>query len=79
MIKDKNYLIKINEVDYVHYINFIEILKDIFPKLNISQTQWKIIVNIAQTERCDNLININDFFKLIEFSSKNMISHPCIK
>ena len=79
LIKDKNYLIKINEVDYVHYINFIEILKDIFPKLNISQTQWKIIVNIAQTERCDNLININDFFKLIEFSSKNMISHPCIK
>ena len=79
MIKDKNYLIQINDVDFIHSSNFINILKEIFPKLKLSQTQWKMIANIAQTERADNLININGFFKLIEFTSTNMISHPKIK
>ncbi len=54
-------------------------MKDILPNLRVSQTQWKMIVNIAQKERTDDLINIRDFFKLIEFSSKNMVSHPFIK
>jgi hypothetical protein len=79
MIIDRKYLIKINEEDFVHYSNFIDVIKDILPNLKLSQTQWKIIVNIAQTERSDNLINIKDFFKLVEFSSKNMTSHPFIK
>jgi hypothetical protein len=79
MIIDRKYLIKINEEDFVHYSNFIDVIKDILPDLKLSQTQWKIIVNIAQTERSDNLINIKDFFKLVEFSSKNMTSHPFIK
>jgi Ca2+-binding EF-hand superfamily protein len=79
MIVDRKYLIKINEEDFVHYSNFIDIIRDILPNLKLSQTQWKIIVNIAQTERADNLINIKDFFKLVEFSSKNMTSHPFIK
>ena len=78
-IIDRKYLIKINEEDFVHYSNFIDVIKDILPNLKLSQTQWKIIVNIAQTERSDNLINIKDFFKLVEFSSKNMTSHPFIK
>jgi len=60
-------------------VAFIDVIKDILPNLKLSQTQWKIIVNIAQTERSDNLINIKDFFKLVEFSSKNMTSHPFIK
>ena len=79
MINEKNYLIKLNEVDFIHTKNFIDILKDIFPKKKLSQTQWKIIVNIAQTERIDDLINLKDFFKLIEFSARNMISHPSVK
>ena len=79
MIKDNNYLIKINEEEFAHYNNFIDVLKDILPNLRVSQTQWKMIVNIAQKERTDDLINIRDFFKLIEFSSKNMVSHPFIK
>ena len=79
MIVDRKYLIKINEEGFVHYSNFIDIIRDILPNLKLSQTQWKIIVNIAQTERSDNLINIKDFFKLVEFSSKNMTSHPFIK
>ena len=78
-INNNDYLIKINEEEFVHYNNFIDVLKDILPNLKISQTQWKMIVNIAQIERTDDLINIKDFFRLIEFSSRNMISHPFIK
>ena len=38
-----------------------------------------MIVNVAQNERTDELININDFFKLLEITSKNMASHPTVK
>ena len=78
-INENDYLIKINEEEFVHYNNFIDVLKDILPNLKISQTQWKMIVNIAQIERTDDLINIKNFFRLIEFSARNMISHPFIK
>ena len=63
-IKDNDYLIKINEEEFIHYNNFIDLLKDILPNLKISQTQWKMIVNIAQIERTDDLINIKDFFQI---------------
>ena len=79
IMKDKNYLIKFNDVDFVHSANFINILKDVFPDLTLSQTQWKMLVNIAQTERIDDLVNLKDFFNLIEFSAKNMINHPFIQ
>ena len=79
MMKDKNYLIKFNEVDFVHSSNFINILKDVFPNMTLSQTQWKMLVNIAQTERIDDLVNLNEFFKLIEFSAKNMNNHPFVQ
>ena len=79
IMKDKNYLIKFNDVDFVHSANFINILKDVFPDLTLSQTQWKMLVNIAQTERIDDLINLKDFFNLIEFSVKNMNNHPFIE
>jgi hypothetical protein len=79
IIKEKNYLVIFNGVDFVHFTNFIEVLKEILPNMKLSQTQWKMIVNIAQTERADDLINLKDFFKLIEFSSKNLTSHPSIK
>ena len=79
MIIEKNYLIKLNEIDFIHSKNFIALLKDIFPKMKLSQTQWKMIANIAQTEKTDDLINLKGFFKLIEFTAKNMISHPFVK
>ena len=78
-IKKESYLIKINESEFVHAKNFIEILKDILPNLKLSLTQWNMIAKIAQIERSDDLININDFFNLIEISTKNMISHPLMK
>ena len=78
-IKENNYWIGTNGVELVHSGNLISILKDILPNLGISQTQWKMIVNIAQTERVDELIDINEFFRLMEITSKNIISHPIVK
>ena len=77
-IKESNYLIGTNGVELVHSGNLISILKDILPNLGISQTQWKMIVNIAQIERVDELIDINEFFRLMEITSRNMVSHPLI-
>ena len=78
-IKDNNYWIGNNGVELVHSGNLISILKDILPDLGISQTQWKMIVNIAKNERVDELIDINEFLRIIEITSRNMISHPIIK
>ena len=77
-IKDNNYLIGTNGFELVHSGNLISILKDILPELRLSQTQWKMIVNIAQNERVDELIDINEFFRLLEITSRNMVSHPLI-
>ena len=77
-IKDNNYLIGSNGFELVHSGNLISILKDILPELRLSQTQWKMIVNIAQNERVDELIDINEFFRLLEITSRNMVSHPLI-
>ena len=77
-IKENNYLIGTTGVELVHSGNLISILKDILPDLRISQTQWKMIVNIAQNERVDELIDINEFFRMLEITSKNVVSHPLI-
>ena len=50
-------------------------MKDTIKGFQLSQTQWKMIVNVAQGERTDGLININDFFKILEIISNNMASH----
>ncbi len=60
----------------IHANNLINILKETIKDLQLSQTQWKMIVNVAQGERTDGLININDFFKILEIISNNMASHP---
>ena len=50
-------------------------MKDTIKGFQLSQIQWKMIVNVAQGERTDGLININDFFKILEIISNNMASH----
>ena len=74
-------MIKINESEFVHAKNFIEILKDILPNLKLSLTQWNMIAKIAQIERSDDLININDFLCLdffFYFISSIMTSYTSI-
>ena len=78
-IKKCNFILTGDGVQLIHSENLISILKDIIPGLQLSRTQWKMIVNVAQNERTDELININDFFKLLEITSKNMASHPTVK
>jgi hypothetical protein len=74
-----NFMLTGDGIQLIHSDNLISILKDVVPGLKLSQTQWKMIVNVAQNERTDGLININDFFKLLEIFSKNMASHPIVK
>ena len=78
-IKNCNFMLTGDGIQLIHSDNLISILKDVIPGLKLSQTQWKMIVNVAQNERTDGLININDFFKLLEITSKNMASHPTVK
>ena len=77
-IKENNYFIDSHGSQLVHSGNLISILKDLLPSLRISQTQWKMIVNIAQAERVDELVDINEFFRLLEITSRNVVSHPLI-
>ena len=74
-----NFILTGDGVQLIHANNLINILKDTIPGLKLSQTQWKMIVNVAQNERTDGLLNINDFFKILEITSNNMSSHPIIK
>ena len=78
-IKKCNFMLTGDGIQLIHSDNLISVLKDVIPGLKLSQTQWKMIVNVAQNERTDGLININDFFKLLEIFSKNMASHPTVK
>ena len=81
-IKSKIYesdytLISKNE-NFIHSENLIKILKDLLPNQKLSQVQWKMIVNIAQNENNNNLIDIQKFFKIIEITARNMMSQPKI-
>ena len=83
IIKDKiyksNFIISCGDINYVQADNLLNIIKDLFPKVNLSQTQWKMIVSIAQNETNNNLIDIEKLFRLMEITSKNLTSHPKVK
>ena len=83
IIKDKIYnsdytVISGNE-NYIHSENLIKILKELLPNQKLSQIQWKMIVNIAQNENYNNLIDIYKFFRIVEISSKNLNCQPKLK
>ena len=47
-----------------------------FPNIKLSNIKWKMITNIGKSEGNNNLINISDFFKLVEINAnKNMFSN----
>ena len=83
LLKEKiskcNFILTGDGIQLIHADNLISILKETIPGLKLSQTQWKMIVNVAQNERTDGFININDFFKILEIISNNMASHPIVK
>ncbi len=80
LIKDKiyksNFIFNSGGDNFIQADNLLNIIRDLFPKTKLSQTQWKMIVSIAQNENNNNLIDIEKFFRLMEITSKNMTSQP---
>ena len=80
LIKDKiyksNFIFNSGGDNFIQADNLLNIIRDLFPNTKLSQTQWKMIVSIAQNENNNNLIDIEKFFRLMEITSKNMTSQP---
>ena len=77
-IIQKNLFIQSKSGDCIHPDNLLKILQDLMPNTIMSKTQWKMIVNIGKNSKCGNLIDINEFFRLIEITATNLDSHPNI-
>ena len=78
-LKDKHYLLTGNYNELVQTNNLIEVLKEVLPKYRLSNTQWKMIAGVAKSENIEGLINITNFFRLMEITAKNLVSHVVIK
>ena len=57
--------------------NLIKLLKELFPMSGISNTQWKMVVSIADKEK-NGLVDLDLFFELINHRSKISASVPKI-
>ena len=77
-IKDSNYSIGSGSTRLIQPDNLVLILKGVIPNNNLSLTQWKMIVNVAKKDTLDGLIDLNEFFRLMEVTTKKMTSHPSI-
>jgi Ca2+-binding EF-hand superfamily protein len=73
-----NMFIKSNSGDCIHQDNLLKVLQDLMPNMLLSKTQWKMIVNIGKSKKFESLIDINEFFRLIEITAMNLNSHPSI-
>ena len=73
-----NMFIKSNSGDCIHQDNLLKVLQDLMPNMLLSKTQWKMIVNIGKSKKYESLIDINEFFRLIEITAMNLNSHPNI-
>lgn len=62
----------------IHEDNLIRILKEVFPKTNLTNTQWKMIVEIADQSH-SKLIDVDLFIQLVEHSAQMEMSHPRFK
>ena len=69
-LSDNNFIINKYGKQYVTSDTLIYVIKKMFPNLKLSHIQWKMITDIGKSESTDNLVNISDFFKLIEISAK---------
>jgi hypothetical protein len=55
--------------------NLIKVLKEIMPRMKLSYTQWKILVNIGKCE-FNELIDIDMFFTMVEIAAKSAVFKP---
>ena len=63
----QNCLIKDNMM--IHYNNLIDILKEVLEDVNLTTTQWKMIVSLGE-ESNSPLIDFNTFIQIVDVSSK---------
>ncbi len=73
----KPFLMKQNQSIVILADNLINIIKEV-TNFKISNTQWRMIVGIADRER-NSMINFDLFLSLITNSSKLSSSHPKFK
>jgi hypothetical protein len=59
----------------IHCDNLISVLREILQSVQMSNTQWKILVSIADVEK-NSFIDFNLFMRLVETSAKQSTSHP---
>ena len=69
MISDGSgrYIIQIN--------NLIEVLKKILPRTELSRTQWKMMVRIADKQGT-GMVDLDEFLKIMEQSARQMNQQP---
>ena len=77
-IKESNYTLGTGNNRLINADNLVLILKGIIPDNKLSLTQWKMIVNVAKKDTLDGLIDLNEFFRLMEVTTKKMTSHPIV-
>jgi Ca2+-binding EF-hand superfamily protein len=77
-INEMNLMINSKKGNCIHPDNLLKVIKELLPNAAMSTTQWKIIVNIGKSKKFESLIDIDEFFRLIEITAKNMDSHPNI-
>ena len=73
---DNNFIINKYGKLYVSSDTLIYVIKKMFPNVKLSNIQWKMITDIGKNENTNNLVNISEFFKLVEINAKkNMFSN----
>ncbi len=77
-IKKCNYSLTASGGQLIQGNNLINILKEMLPNLKLTQTQWKMLVNVAKYDLGEGLIDIELFFRMCETTAKNLKSHPRI-
>ena len=68
-IEPNSMLIKANDMIYI--------LKSILNKIELSQTQWKMIVSIGDKDK-SGIIDFNTFISVIDTTAKMGTSHPVV-
>jgi hypothetical protein len=76
--KAKPMLLKQGTYRFINADNLISLLKDILFGVKLSNTQWKIIVSMADRQK-NSMIDMDLFISLVEQSTKQSTSHPRFK
>jgi Ca2+-binding EF-hand superfamily protein len=76
--KAKPMLLKQGTYRLINADNLISLLKDVLFGVKLSNTQWKIIVSMADRQK-NSMIDMDLFISLVEQSTKQATSHPTFK